>query len=336
MRHVKRLFTIVMSLMLILTNTVFVNASEEIDTSEAFELAEEFLTEYYYAIDMFQDYDFAKYTTSENFLTYVEKRVNSEVYASEVYTNIVRYDYSVEFDDLSFENLGNCVRLYIGSTVKFRYAPEEEYSIYGEGIYFLVNNGSNGLEIRDWYVPLDPYDEAIRGDILISDPYYWDNSTERVSIYRSQQLRDESILANYELSVQSKNAVISNSQYDNVNDELNPTAVSATLYAVNHTNVAKWAKDNWDADPPTSGDSSQVSTYKDFHTISSSAWDCTNFASHAILYGGAVIYDTGNSGISSTGWYYRDTYNRSSSWSGKRAVQLPNQKHHKRTCWKRG
>lgn len=88
MRHVKRLFTIVMSLMLILTNTVFVNASEEIDTSEAFELAEEFLTEYYYAIDMFQDYDFAKYTTSENFLTYVEKRVNSEVYASEVYTNI--------------------------------------------------------------------------------------------------------------------------------------------------------------------------------------------------------------------------------------------------------
>lgn len=29
-----------------------------------------------------------------------------------------------------------------------------------------------------------------------------------------------------------------------------------------------------------------------------------------------TIYDTGNSGISSTGWYFRSINNRSSSWSG--------------------
>ena len=38
--------------------------------------------------------------------------------------------------------------------------------------------------------------------------------------------------------------------------------------------------------------------------------------SHALLAGGAIVYDTGGSGISSTGWYYPNLSNRSSSWSG--------------------
>ncbi|WP_281170123.1 amidase domain-containing protein [Paenibacillus pinihumi] len=45
-------------------------------------------------------------------------------------------------------------------------------------------------------------------------------------------------------------------------------------------------------------------------------WDCTNFVSHALLAGGAVVYDTNGTGISSTGWYYRRLSNRSSSFSG--------------------
>lgn len=53
----------------------------------------------------------------------------------------------------------------------------------------------------------------------------------------------------------------------------------------------------------------------DFSQISGN-YDCTNFVSHAILAGGSILYDTGNSGISSTGWYFKNINNRSSSWSG--------------------
>lgn len=66
---------------------------------------------------------------------------------------------------------------------------------------------------------------------------------------------------------------------------------------------------------PTTGNSNQVGSYYDFSTIPGN-YDCTNFVSHAILAGGAVVYDTGQSGIQGSGWYFRNINDRSSSWSG--------------------
>ena len=77
--------------------------------------------------------------------------------------------------------------------------------------------------------------------------------------------------------------------------------------------VVSYARNNFDKPQPNSGDG--IVPYYDFSDIPGN-WDCTNFVSHALLAGGANVYDTGGNGISSTGWYYRDIDNRSSSWSG--------------------
>lgn len=81
----------------------------------------------------------------------------------------------------------------------------------------------------------------------------------------------------------------------------------------NNTAIVNWARSNYNKNQPSPGKSSVP--YFDFSEISG-AYDCTNFVSHAVLAGGAKINDTGGSGISSTGWYYRNINNRSSSWSG--------------------
>ena len=92
------------------------------------------------------------------------------------------------------------------------------------------------------------------------------------------------------------------------------SAMSA-LYSLNKSNISTWAQNNCSLTYPSSGNSSQVSSYYDFATIAGN-YDCTNFVSHAILVGGTPVYDTGGYGISSTGWYFRNISNRSSSWSG--------------------
>lgn len=88
---------------------------------------------------------------------------------------------------------------------------------------------------------------------------------------------------------------------------------SATLRSLNKKNIATYARNNYNKSSPTSGGSGV--NYYDFSDISGN-WDCTNFVSHALLAGGAVTYDTNGTGIASTGWYYRNLSNRSSSWSG--------------------
>ena len=64
--------------------------------------------------------------------------------------------------------------------------------------------------------------------------------------------------------------------------------------------VVSYARNNFDKPQPNSGDG--IVPYYDFSDIPGN-WDCTNFVSHALLAGGANVYDTGGNGISSTGWY---------------------------------
>lgn len=79
-------------------------------------------------------------------------------------------------------------------------------------------------------------------------------------------------------------------------------------------NIINWARSNYNQTTPTSASASV--SYYDFSQISS-AYDCTNFVSHALLAGNATMHDDGDSGITGTDqWYFRSTSNRSSSWAG--------------------
>lgn len=62
-------------------------------------------------------------------------------------------------------------------------------------------------------------------------------------------------------------------------------------------NDGNWARHNYDKSSPTS--STLSVSYYDFSQISGT-FDCTNFASHALLAGGAVMHDYGNCGIQGT------------------------------------
>ncbi|MFJ7917371.1 MULTISPECIES: amidase domain-containing protein [unclassified Lysinibacillus] len=84
--------------------------------------------------------------------------------------------------------------------------------------------------------------------------------------------------------------------------------------SLNIDGIVDWARANYNKTSPTSSNASVP--YYDFSQIPS-AWDCTNFVSHALLAGGARLKDNGQSGIVGTNqWYYRSTANRSSSWAG--------------------
>jgi len=79
--------------------------------------------------------------------------------------------------------------------------------------------------------------------------------------------------------------------------------------SLNMTAIKNYARNNYYKSQPSSGGSGVP--YYDFSEISGN-WDCTNFVSHALLSGGASVYDTGNP---STGWYYNNLNDRSYSWS---------------------
>ncbi len=87
------------------------------------------------------------------------------------------------------------------------------------------------------------------------------------------------------------------------------------LYYIDKRAMVLWARENFNKSAPKSGNPA-ITDYLDFSQISPDSYDCTNFVSHAILAGGSPMLDTGVGGISSRGWYFRDSLNRSSSWSG--------------------
>ena len=106
-----------------------------------------------------------------------------------------------------------------------------------------------------------------------------------------------------------------NSRYNAITSEeiANASIITTRASSLNNTAIVNWARSNYNKNQPSPGKSSVP--YFDFSEMSG-AYDCTKFVSHAELAGGAKINDTGGSGISSTGWYYRNINNRSSSWSG--------------------
>ncbi len=87
------------------------------------------------------------------------------------------------------------------------------------------------------------------------------------------------------------------------------------LYYIDKRAMVTWARKNFNKQSPESGNPS-LTNYLDFSRISNDSYDCTNFVSHAILAGGSPMLDSGIGGVSSRGWYFKDAFNRSSSWSG--------------------
>lgn len=87
-------------------------------------------------------------------------------------------------------------------------------------------------------------------------------------------------------------------------------AMNSGASELDRTSIVNYARNNFNKRKPASGN--DIVPYYDFSQIPGN-YDCTNFVSHALLAGGATVYDTGDP---ATGWYYWDLSNRSYSWSG--------------------
>jgi hypothetical protein len=110
--------------------------------------------------------------------------------------------------------------------------------------------------------------------------------------------------------LEKKEQMVFDAQANKSNDEIDLMAKTSLA----RSDIKDWARNNYNKNDPKSSNSSVP--YYDFSELNN-AWDCTNFASHAILAGGATMNDKGKKGITGTDqWYFRSSANRSSSWAG--------------------
>ena len=173
---------------------------------------------------------------------------------------------------------------------------------------FFKDTGE-GFTLTDWYMPYQYYDEFVRGVVDNSSQLFLNSTSADSKFFRLQEELHDNVVKN----LFSTDQLAPEQETDSAEESTHETpSVYATLRSLNKKKIVTWARNNMVVNPKSGNG---VVPYYDFSKINN-AWDCTNFVSHALLAGRAVVYDTGGTGISSTGWYYRRTSNRFSSWTG--------------------
>lgn len=270
---------------------------------EAFAVAENLLRDYYYAIELYQPFN-ASSICDERCMNYIDNKVFAKQLKSIAYGTDDIYHYNISFSLIEAIKDQGYLTLKIKASAKYNYKEADMDSAYNELCVIVFS--LNDMIIVDFVSPYDYYDLEIRGEnpgalYDLSDKEYNEqcvahlNYVERIKEYY-EEIREKIYLATE-------------------NKDIPDVPVRSTLYSLNRSAMVTWAASNYNATLPTSGNSTYVPTYVDFPSIDN-AYDCTNFVSHSILAGGSVVYDTGGSGISSTGWYCRNISNRASSWAG--------------------
>lgn len=307
--------------MLTINEKSYASIGQKIECNDnAYFYATKVLTEYYQAIDQYKEYDFSDDISSLSLLDYINKKVEAKRYKREVYGDNDMQNYNVNFKLINIDEIDNNFILTIVANIEFVYKDADFTSGYSEEIHLLLSRSFNKYKIVDWNLPYDDYDTIVRDETQdISTLNSWNNILRINSdVQEKQEILNTKIKQYYDDLEKEINSIdTENHNYINtisVHDELTDITPYSTLYSLNKSNMVTWANNNCAKANPSSGNSNKA-PYYDFSQISGN-YDCTNFVSHAILAGGSVLYNTGNTGISSTGWYYKNLNNRSSSWSG--------------------
>lgn len=129
-----------------------------------------------------------------------------------------RTDYSVEFELLEYEDLGDCVTVFAAMRASYRYPNVDFTSGCGQGIYLIIVDTQDGLKIADHYLEDEPYYQKMRGFLNeLNDPYFGDSvsldemsamqeSYEITALESLAQMQAELELANAGVSVEIENA----------------------------------------------------------------------------------------------------------------------------------
>lgn len=307
----KKILAFIMSAFLVFSIAPKVVAdTADNNINEVYTYAIDFLTQYYNAIDQYNDYNFDEYICSNELLEYVNLKVQAKQYKKILYGEDDVQNYNLSFKLYNYNIDINNADLFISSTSKFNYKGADFDSAYGEIHHIKIKIDDYSYYIEDWINLYDDYDEKCRISI---DKAATRENNPKLTIDTSKQEDYNEQIKKYYLESKSKlvDIAINQGKYNIFSDSY---AIQSNLSKLNKSNMVKWANNNCKEPLPTTGNSKQVKSYYDFSTITDN-YDCTNFVSHAIIAGGANVYDTGNTGLSPTGWYFRNINNRSYSWS---------------------
>lgn len=236
--------------------------------------------------------------TSSDVEAFLFDKIETHQYVINLYgTQKENYKANVELLNKSTDS--GIMQLEYKVDTTYNYVGCETESLLRTTVFIKYDIASE--KIIDWFDPFDYYDAFVR-NAENEQSFRENNNAFRANaeIKNNQNSIIDSI--DNVFTIESSNA-LNNSQRI-------PERRGTSL---NHQAGVAWALNNCEKANPSSGNGTVP--YYDFSEISGN-WDCTNFVSHALLASGANIYDTGNSGISASGWYYRSLSNRSSSWSG--------------------
>lgn len=317
MRLFKALFIFVLVVTMSAACCLIISAEEVVDTNEAYEFAKEFLSEYYFAKDQYSDYDFTAFVESENLLNFVNEKTVSARHRYIVYETDDKQNYKLEFSLLEAQECNGSILLDIAVKASFRYKYYGRNSSIGDETLVIVGYEDGKYVIKDWYTFLDSFDVFARGELAtVNDPNYWDILL--LSEEQTQILKEESQRI-YQYFTDMKAEMSSNNDEVPVLQEQESVSVASTSYSINKTALVNWAKVNYDEVYPISGRPSLVG-YDDYSEIGTNNWDCTNFASHSLLAGGAVMdYYPNATGVideEDKYWFMINSDVRSRSWSG--------------------
>lgn len=274
---------------------------------QCFSSAEKLLSDYYAAIDLYEDMDLDACEMSPSLRTYAREKIDTLQYQKTVRGEDKEH-YQSAFSLIDYQVKGDTIELFIRCDLSFRYIGADFDSGYGTAARMSFETIGAEPVLTDW-TQADEYDAYVKGIDLGSDlrgqTVAATRGADMVSLQR--EYRQEYVAFYNEL----EQTMLGNNPHEPGPEDARETpGTTRAVSALNKSAIASWATNNCSRNPPSSGGAGVP--YYDFSKVSGS-YDCTNFVSHALLAGGAKPYNTGNA---STGWYYVSLSNRSYSWSG--------------------
>ncbi|TCK98442.1 putative amidase-like protein [Natranaerovirga hydrolytica] len=291
----KHLFMSAMVIILII-NSISLGAIEK--RNYDFDI-EKFIVQYYQSKDIFNESIAKQDFSNDEVYAYAEGKIKVNEHIKEKISSY-KTNYSVNTELLEKNQMGDKTYYRYAVVVKFRYDGAKFDSSYGEEIEIIVNNDN---KVENIYVALDYYDVFMKGyeyDVKLNIK----NNNQKITAFSNLESRVNDLIE------QIDNEYDKMIQSDEIYQHSYELTSNPPAFPLNRSNIVTWARNNYNKVNPQSGGSGVF--YYDFSQIPE-AWDCTNFVSHALLAGGASVY---NNNTPSTGWYYVNLSQRSYSWAG--------------------
>ena len=270
-----------------------------------YEVGSQFISAYYSSINCNTNLGLYNYVEDgSDLFKYITQKCNFLRKNIEINKFTIK-DFSCNTTCTAYNLLDNSIEFFYYAQVNRRINDMENLSCMCRTIRLTISLSNN--KIIDFY----EYDDF---DNIWLDKTN-NNSNDNI-IFKNIDFNNMQIFIN----TQNNNMLnLVNTEKNNINNNLcvmapsmNTMRTMSTVSYNQRSQIANYAINNCKKTNPTSGNSAYAS-YVDFTTLN--GYDCTNFASHSLLAGGAVEKNTGDR---NTGWFFNGTAtaNRSASWSG--------------------